>query len=246
MPITSPPATSAAAGEGQADHLGQLRPGPPLGSPPSAPSRRARSARAAEPGRAVGLAVTGSGGGELAQDHLLERLAMLGGAHHRPRPGRGQVVGDQQHPGRADYLHGGGAQPVTQAAHRRPIARAAPSSGSPETPRWPGDRPAAVTSTVAGNGSGRQRHERLGVGQLAHRRPARPDAIGGRVLDAARAAQPGVAGGGPEPVQADLGRLGVSRRQGPPPPAAWRNAPRPPPTPCGSPAAAGTAPSTAP
>jgi len=146
---------------------------------------------------------------------------VLGGAHHRPRPGRGQAVCDEHEPGGGHDVELPRSEPVAQrylhARHSRRRRVAVP----PERHRRP-----LVDGALRFHDCRvrhrRQRHKHLGVGPLADGRPHRPLAgrqcVGLRVT--ARGAQPGVTRGGPEVVQAHLGLLGLGRRHGPPPPAA--------------------------
>jgi hypothetical protein len=146
---------------------------------------------------------------------------VLGGANHRPGAGRGQAVRDHQRPAGGEDLRRPGPQPVPQRqlgaaeAGGDGVAVAAERDARPVI-GCPGDL------DRRGVGDRGQRQQGLGGGELADGRPGRPLPAGelARVGVTPGRAQPGVPGGGPEPVQADLRFLGGGGGHGAPPPAA--------------------------
>ena len=209
------------------------------GSTSAGPSKRPRSVRASGPGGRLALRSHGRAVVKAPRTTFLSAWRWAGVRTIAPDPGAANRWETSSAPGRADDLNGVGAQPVAQGHG------CAAQAGS--------DRVAVASEGHAGlvidycadlNGgrerSDRQSHEWFGVGQLAHRGP-RHGTIGGRFFDPGRAAQTGASRHRPEPVQADLGGLGVTPRPKSATTAPWRNAPPLPPTPCGSPAGAGTA-----
>ena len=173
-------------------------------------------------GRLVRLAVTGTGGAELAEHDRLECCPVLGRAHHRTGSRHGETMGDELDACGGEDLEAPGAEPVPErelhSAHPGVDRVAVAPEGHA---RLVVDEPRHLDRGRVGNR--RQCHQHLGVGELTNGSPSRPFPFGELTgVDVTpRRPQPVVARGRPEPVQAQLGlRRCRGRHRAPPAPAA--------------------------
>ena len=146
-----------------------------------APRRRARSARAATPGGRLALRSHGRAVLNCART-TASRPPPARGAHRGPCPLRGQAVAGKEQAGGSEDLQIAGAEALAHRDEHPGEARVDPVAVAPEghaglssTTGW-----ISMTRRI---GRRRQRQQRLGVGQLADRRPARRrpgEHLGGR------------------------------------------------------------------